>query len=161
MVRDTWSIINNQASGDLLIISESCLAPHPAAWVALACLLTSAISPALATTGASFPCGAGRAAAPGCAGSDPCWAPRQSACAALGALVVLRCIARVASLRFEHCAKAATCLQDAVARSAKFLVMYKRPGQRVMINSKGELDLPDAIPPPSPPHPAFVQVRFT
>ena len=44
-------------------------------------------------------------------------------------------------LRCLAAANAATCLQDAVARSAKFLVMYKRPGQRVMINSKGEHDL--------------------
>ena len=31
------------------------------------------------------------------------------------------------------------CLQDAVARTAKFVLMFKRPGQRVMINVKGDL----------------------
>ena len=31
------------------------------------------------------------------------------------------------------------CLQDAVARTAKFVLLFKRPGQRVMINVKGDL----------------------
>ena len=30
-------------------------------------------------------------------------------------------------------------LQDAVARTAKFVLLFKRPGQRVMINVKGDL----------------------
>ena len=55
VVRDTWSIINNQASEDLLFISEPCLAPHPADWVSLAAFLTGGVSPALATAKESFP----------------------------------------------------------------------------------------------------------
>lgn len=30
-------------------------------------------------------------------------------------------------------------LQDAVARNAKFWVLYKRPGQRVLINVRGDM----------------------
>lgn len=30
-------------------------------------------------------------------------------------------------------------MQDAVARNAKFWVLYKRPGQRVLINVRGDM----------------------
>ena len=30
-------------------------------------------------------------------------------------------------------------MQDAVARGGKFLMLYKRPGQRVIINTHGDL----------------------
>jgi hypothetical protein len=33
----------------------------------------------------------------------------------------------------------ASCFQDTVPRAAKFLFMYKRPGQRVLINSDGDM----------------------
>lgn len=50
VVRDTWSIINNQAGGDLLSNTEPCLTPYPAHWVALASFLTLRVSLAVATT---------------------------------------------------------------------------------------------------------------
>lgn len=31
------------------------------------------------------------------------------------------------------------CAQDAVARNAKFWLLYKRPGQRVLINDRGDM----------------------
>jgi len=39
----------------------------------------------------------------------------------------------------RSCDRAKHALQDAVVRSGKFVILYKRPGHRVLINAAGDL----------------------
>ena len=49
------------------------------------------------------------------------------------------CVARLAHFALRIEAINPDALQDTVPRSGKFLFMYKRPGQRVLINSDGDI----------------------
>jgi Lipase (class 3) len=55
------------------------------------------------------------------------------------AVVAFKCVQDTAAPRARVITNMIAVVQDTVPRSGKFLFMYKRPGQRVLINSDGDM----------------------